>query len=209
MDAIKAKQYLCLEDKSIILHSLEALLSFSDWNEVVIVCEDAYQPLFHPYLNKAVIRFAKPGKERQDSVFSGLQSLSPDTEFVCIHDGARPLLKTKDLQSVIEVGRRIGAATLAVPVKATIKEATKDLSVKQTLKRDSLWEIQTPQVISYPLLKRGYAHATAHHLLMTDDVSFIEALNHPVQLVPGSYSNLKITTFEDLELAKILLRKQL
>lgn len=203
------KQYLHLQEKPIIVHALEALLSFSFWDEICIVCEEPYYSLFRPFLDKAPILFAKPGKERQNSVFSGFQSLSSSTQFVCIHDGARPLLKEKDLFKVIETGMKTGAATLATPVKATIKEASEDFLVKKTLKRDCLWEIQTPQVIAYPLLKKGYDHAFSNHLLVTDDVGLVEALNYPVQLVPGSYSNLKITTPEDLALAHLLLKNPL
>ena len=202
------KQYLLLQGKPLILHALEALLSFPSWSEIAIVCEEKYHPLFLPYQTKACLRFALPGKERQDSVFSGLQVLSPETEWVCIHDGARPLLLPEDLDSVISQGRSFGAATLAVPVKMTIKKTDEKKIVQKTLSRDHLWEIQTPQVLSYQTLKEGHQKALKTQCIATDDVSLAESLNQPVLIVPGSYSNLKITTEEDLLLADILLRKR-
>jgi 2-C-methyl-D-erythritol 4-phosphate cytidylyltransferase len=198
------KQYLPLQKKPIILHALEALLSFPSWSEIVIVCEKKYQGLFTPYQNKASLLFASPGKSRQDSVFSGLQTLSSNTKWVCVHDGARPLLLKKDLEAVLLQGQSFGAAALAVPVKMTIKETDNTGLVKKTIPRSHLWEIQTPQVLAYHLLQEGHQKALKNHYTATDDVSLAEYLDHPVLLVEGSYSNLKITTEEDLELAEIL-----
>lgn len=208
MKAERPKQYLSLQGKPLILHALEALLSFPSWAEIVIVCEEEYQPLFASYQSKASLHFALPGKERQYSVFSGLQALSPNTQWVCIHDGARPLLSKQDLASVISQGKSFGAAALAVPVKMTIKETDEKGIVQKTIPRSHLWEIQTPQVLAYTLLQEGHQKAIADQYVATDDVSLAEHLNHPVLLVEGSYSNLKITTEEDLLLAEILLRKR-
>ena len=202
------KQYLPITGKPIILHALESLLSFSYWSEISIVCEDKYRYLFLPYQSKCSLRFAHPGKERQDSVFSGLQALSSETQWVCIHDGARPLLLKQDLASVISKGCSFGAAALAVPVKMTIKETDEQGIVQKTLSRNHLWEIQTPQVLSYHTLIKGHQKALKNQYITTDDVSLVESLGQPVLLVRGSYSNLKITTKEDLLFAEILLRER-
>ena len=207
MQTSAPKQYIPLHGKPIILHALEALLRYPHWSEIAIVCEEKYKSLFAPYENKAQIVFALPGKERQDSVFSGLNKLSTSTKCVCIHDGARPLLLEKDLLAVIAEGEKSGAASLATPVKMTIKEADDRLYVQKTLDRSHLFEVQTPQVVSYSLLKEGYQKAVELRHLVTDDVGLAELLNHPVQLVLGSESNIKITTSEDLLLAEILLRR--
>ncbi len=207
MNAKEPKQYLPFDGKPIILHALEALLSFPSWNEIIIVCEKQYEPIFSSYATQVRLHFARPGKERQDSVFSGFKALSEKTSLVCIHDGARPLLQPKDLRAVLEAGEKVGAATLAIPVKSTIKEAKKDLTVDRTLNRAALWEIQTPQVLRYDLLQKGMELVLKKHLSVTDDVSLAELLGHPVQLVEGSCSNLKITNSEDLALAH-LLRKE-
>ncbi len=207
MLAKKPKQYLCLKEKPIIIHALEALLTYPLWSEIAIVCEEQYQSLFIPYQNQVKLRFALPGKERQDSVFSGLEALSPKTNLICIHDGARPLLLEKDLLSVINEARKRGAAALAVPIKTTIKECDQNQIVQRTLDRSFLWEVQTPQVLLYSLAKEGYQKITAQHKIATDDVSLAEFLGHPVHLVLGSYSNIKITSPEDLLLAELLLKR--
>jgi 2-C-methyl-D-erythritol 4-phosphate cytidylyltransferase len=207
MQTSEPKQYIPLHGKPIILHALEALLQYPYFSEIALVCEEKYKALFASYECKAKIVFALPGKERQDSVFSGLCKLSPSTKHVCIHDGARPLLLEKDLLAVIAEGQKSGAAALATQVKTTIKETNKSLRVQKTLDRSRLFEIQTPQVISYSLLKEGHQKAAALGKVLTDDVSNAELLHHPVQLVLGSESNIKITTSEDLLLAEILLRR--
>jgi len=201
------KQYLPIRGKPLILHTLDALLSFQDWGEIAVVCEESYTPLFAPY-GKYPLRFALPGKERQDSVFAGAEVLSPLTKFVSIHDGARPLLKPKDLINVIEAGKLHGAATLGIPVKATIKEVDGNLFVEKTLAKSKLFEIQTPQVISYHLLQKGRAFVEKEKKLVTDDVSLAEILGVRVKIVPGSDDNIKVTTPLDLALVELLLRKR-
>lgn len=198
------KQYLTLHDKPIIIHALEALLTFSSWKEIVIVCDPIYQYLFSSYKTVPLL-FASPGKTRQDSLFSGFQSFSSPPKWVCIHDGARPLLKKKDLLNVINAGKNHEAAALAVPVKETLKESDDQLFVKKTLDRKKIWTVQTPQIITSKLLQEGRKKILEQSLSVTDDVSLAEILNHPVKLVPGSESNIKITTTEDLSLAKLLL----
>ena len=200
------KQYLTLKEKPLILHSLETLLSFQQFEEIIIVCEKEYQNLFNPY-KTFPIKFATPGKERQDSVASGFKMLSTSTNWVCIHDGARPLLKAEDLSAVITAGIKYNAATLATPVKMSIKQADKNLFVKESLDRSVLWDIQTPQVLSYSLLKKGLKKIQDENIMVTDDVSLAELLGEPVKLVQGSYSNIKITTQEDLHLAELLLKE--
>lgn len=206
MGASSPKQYLPLGKKKIILHALEALLEYRFWKEIVIVCEDEYQELFASY-QEVPILFASPGKERQDSVFSGLQKLSHQ-EFVCVHDGARPFVHKDNLHAVIEKGKTWGAATLASPIVMTVKEADENLFVKKTVDRSRLWNIQTPQVLRYEILKKGYTKALQEGLTITDDVGFAEALNQPVKLVPGKDTNIKITTQRDLSLAELLLLKE-
>ena len=203
------KQYLPLCGKPLILHALEALLQFPAWEQVVVVCEEAYRTLFLPYQSRTNLCFATPGPQRQDSVFSGCQALSSSSHLLCIHDGARPLLQSEDLFAVIQEGKKKGAAALAIPVKTTIKEVDAMLQVKRTLDRSLLWEMQTPQVIEKDLFLMGYQalQRNSASLSMTDDVGFAELLGHLVQIVPGSESNIKITTPEDLAFAELWMKQ--
>ncbi|KAL0364950.1 UNVERIFIED_CONTAM: 2-C-methyl-D-erythritol 4-phosphate cytidylyltransferase, chloroplastic [Sesamum angustifolium] len=144
-------------------------------------------------------------KERQDSVYSGLEAIDSNSELVCIHDSARPLVLAGDVAKVLKDGQRVGAAVLGVPAKATIKEANSDSFVVKTLDRKTLWEMQTPQVIRPGLLKKGFELVNREGLEVTDDVSIVEHLRHPVYITEGSYTNIKVTTPDDLLLAERIL----
>jgi 2-C-methyl-D-erythritol 4-phosphate cytidylyltransferase len=195
------KQFLLLDDKPIALHSFDLFASLRNCYELIVVCDPHYRDLFSPP-QEIPLRFADPGLRRQDSVYHGLQFCSPDTDFVCVHDSARPLLEKEDLLRLFEAAFAHGAAVLGVPVKATIKSSDENHFVKETLNRNELWEIQTPQIAKPSLFHRGFALANQKGIDVTDDVSLVELLNHPVKIVKGSYENIKITTPEDLEIAK-------
>ncbi|WRX25799.1 Cytidylyltransferase IspD/TarI - like 1 [Theobroma cacao] len=151
------------------------------------------------------LKFTLPGKERQDSVYSGLQAVDSNCELVCIHDSARPLVTSGDVEKVLKDGWLVGAAVLGVPVKATIKEANSHSYVVRTLERKTLWEMQTPQVIKPELLRKGFELVNREGLEVTDDVSIVEHLKHPVYITEGSYTNIKVTTPDDLLLAERIL----
>lgn len=206
MNQAVPKPFIPLIDKPIALHSFELLASHPAISEIIVVCGDAHHTRF-PRLAHPVVKFAKPGFRRQDSVFNGLVLISEKADLVCIHDSARPLLFRSDLQNVLSEAEKCGAAALAVPVKQTIKQVDLDGFVTETLDRSFLWEAQTPQVIKPDLLKQGFRIAHEKDMTVTDDISLVELLGHPVKLVQGSYQNLKITTPEDLEIAKTYLLK--
>ncbi|KAH7521002.1 hypothetical protein FEM48_Zijuj08G0205300 [Ziziphus jujuba var. spinosa] len=151
------------------------------------------------------LKFALPGKERQDSVYSGLQAVDLASELVCIHDSARPLVSSEDVEKVLKDGWLNGAAVLGVPVKATIKEGNSESFVVKTLDRKTLWEMQTPQVIKPQLLRKGFELVNSEGLEVTDDVSIVEYLKHPVYITEGSYTNIKVTTPDDILLAERIL----
>ncbi|MBE3587535.1 MAG: 2-C-methyl-D-erythritol 4-phosphate cytidylyltransferase [Thermoanaerobacteraceae bacterium] len=153
-----------------------------------------------------MIAVAAGGGSRQESVFRGLSALPRETAVVLVHDGARPLVHAGLVERVAEAAARWGAATAAVPVKDTVKQAGPDEFVARTLPRDSLWLAQTPQAFHYALLVEAHQRAREEKITATDDASLVEAMGRPVKLVPGSYRNIKITTPEDLAVAEALLR---
>ncbi len=140
------------------------------------------------------------GARRQDSVTEGLRRMR-DCDWVMIHDGARPFLTPDLIEDGLKVVEEIGAAVAAVPVKETIKLAADDRLVGETLQRDRLWVAQTPQIFSSELIKKAYENLTAE---VTDDAAAVECLGHKVQLYMGDYRNIKVTTSEDLALARII-----
>jgi 2-C-methyl-D-erythritol 4-phosphate cytidylyltransferase len=143
------------------------------------------------------------GKQRQDSVVEGLKRLKY-AGWVVIHDGARPLV-TKDLiEKGLEVAKETGAAVAAVPVTDTIKVAGADAIVRQTLLRQNLRAVQTPQVFRIDVIVNTYRHVFSD---VTDDASLVEKAGYKVKLYPGSYDNIKITTPADLAMAEALWKK--
>jgi 2-C-methyl-D-erythritol 4-phosphate cytidylyltransferase len=191
------KQFLSLLDRPLIDYSIEKLQHL---DEVVIVCDPSWR-----HLLPQSFTFADPGPRRQDSVFSGLSSLKSEPDIVLIHDGARPLFSDATLNAVIDAAREFGASAPALPLSFTLKQATKERFVKKTLKRENLYEIQTPQAVRFSLLMEGYKKVHRENLEVTDDVSIVELLGHPVKLVLGNRENLKITTPIDLVVAEQLL----
>lgn len=198
MQAKKPKQYLPLCGKPIVRYSFELLLPLV--HQLIVVCDPSYQFLFGE-----TAHFAKPGPRRQDSVYNGFQHVSPDSELILIHDAARPLISRPLVERVIDAAALYGAAACGIPLKFTVKETKEENFVLRTPNREKFWEIQTPQVVRKDLLKRGFEAALAQNLTVTDDVSLVELLKAPVKLVEGSYSNIKITTPEDLVIAEKLL----
>lgn len=147
------------------------------------------------------------GTRRQDSVCVGLDKLAeiaPETRWVMIHDGARPLVTPEILEAGLRVAQEYQAAVAAVPVKDTIKQV-QDGMIHSTPERSQLWTIQTPQVFAFPLIRRAH-HSGLAQAEATDDAALLERLGHPVAIFPGSYTNLKITTQEDLLVAEAFLQ---
>ncbi|CAD6235517.1 unnamed protein product [Miscanthus lutarioriparius] len=210
MGASMPKQYLPLLGLPIALHSLKTFCQLKEVKEVVVVCEPDYSDVFEGSIENLQIplKFARPGKERQDSVFNGLQEIDGDSELLCVHDSARPLVSSEDVKKVLEDAAVHGAAVLGVPVKATIKEANSDSFVVKTLDRKTLWEMQTPQVMKPNLLRDGFELVKRDGLEVTDDVSIVEYLKHPVYITEGSYTNIKVTTPDDLLLAERLMNEK-
>ncbi|KAL8527564.1 hypothetical protein ACS0TY_005427 [Phlomoides rotata] len=194
MGASMPKQYLPLVGQPISLYSFYTFSKMPEVKEIVVVCDPSYRDIFEDAKENIQVdlKFALPGKERQDSVYSGLEAIDSNSELVCIHDSARPLMLAADVAKVLKDGKRVGAAVLGVPAKATIKEANSESFVVKTLDRKTLWEMQTPQVIKPDLLKKGFELVNREGLEVTDDVSIVEHLKHPVYITEGSYTNIKV-----------------
>ncbi|HEY4712365.1 MAG TPA: 2-C-methyl-D-erythritol 4-phosphate cytidylyltransferase [Dehalococcoidia bacterium] len=140
------------------------------------------------------------GARRQDSVREGLRQMR-DCDLVMIHDGARPFLTPDLIENGLKEARKTGAAVAAVPVKDTIKLAADERLIGETLQRDRLWAAQTPQIFRFDVITRAYDNLTAE---VTDDATAVERLGYKVKLYMGDYKNIKVTTPQDLALARII-----
>lgn len=200
------KQYLPLQNKAIALHSFEVFLQMAEMDQCIVVCSLQYQYLFHECAKKYAksLIFAEPGARRQDSVFNGIQKLT-EGGLVCIHDAARPLITIPLIRQVTVAANQWKAAVAGVRVKSTIKICNEQQLIQSTPARESVWEMQTPQVVDLELLIQGFALAEAKKLTVTDDVSLVEHLQKPVKVVESTYTNIKVTTPEDLVFVNQLL----
>ncbi|CAE7042091.1 ISPD [Symbiodinium natans] len=212
MGASIPKQYIKLMGLEIALHSLDTFLA-CDVAEIVIVCAEDWKFVFEDHLKKkgpveVDVKFTTGGDERQDSVNNGLAKIQ--APIVAIHDAARPLVTKDEVEKVVADAREHGAALLAVRTKATIKQAVSESKafVEGTPQRKLLWEAHTPQVIQSELLRKGFEKAEKEGLEVTDDVSLVEQLGEKVKLTEGEYTNIKVTTPEDIAVAETILKER-
>ena len=192
-----------INNKPVIYYSLAALNKHRDIGEIIVVASlkniEAIKEIIRKYKINKVKKIILGGKERQDSVSLGLRSLGREAKDVLIHDGARPFIDSKIISLVIAAAKVSGAAVAGVKVKPTIKRADKGLWVKETLERENLWEIQTPQVFSKKIILKAYNNLRSAKA--TDDAMLVEKIGVKVKIAPGSYNNIKITTPEDLSVS--------
>jgi len=205
------KQYLLLDGIPVIGHTLRAFDRCPVITDICLVTPS----LDMDYCRQSVVDVVSPSKpvlmvaggaERQHSVYNGLMALEagPD-DVVVIHDGVRPFVDDSQILECVETARRTGAAILAVPVSDTLKLSDDHGMIDRTLDRHQVWMAQTPQVFRYGLIREAHDRAAAENIMGTDDAFLLERLGTKVALVQGSRNNIKITTPEDMELARSLM----
>ncbi|MGI6684295.1 MAG: 2-C-methyl-D-erythritol 4-phosphate cytidylyltransferase [Bacillota bacterium] len=206
------KQYIMLQGKPILVHTLEVFENCKLIKDVVVVAspgeEDYCRELLQEYGLTKITQVVTGGQERLQSVALGLAQVSKNCDIVAVHDGARPLLLLSQLNEVLSVVPANDGAVLAVPVKDTIKEIDDHHLVKSTLERTKLWAVQTPQVFKKDVITYVYTKAREEGITGTDDASLAEHYGFQIKVIPGSYENLKITTPEDLDLAELILKRR-
>jgi 2-C-methyl-D-erythritol 4-phosphate cytidylyltransferase len=207
------KTYLRLLGKPILIHTLEIFEMIPEVHEVLVVVhpedlEFCQEEIIDPYPLKKVLRLVPGGKERQDSVYHALKVLRKESEnldVILVHDGVRPLVAPAQVRQVVSAARRHGGAVLGIPCQDTLKRVNPRGEVVDTVDRQELWQIQTPQAFQAALLWQAYREAMDKRFYATDEAALVEALGKPVVVVPGSCLNLKITTPDDLKMAEALL----
>jgi len=210
MGTKESKQYLQLGDKPILVHTLELFQSMDTVKEAVLVVGSDDVGRCNRWVQEYGITKVKSvvagGAERQHSVYCGLQELTSD--WVMVHDGVRPLVTADAVRACCEQAKKSGASVLAVPVKDTIKQVNEAGVIISTPDRRSLWAIQTPQAFRRVLLLEAHERALAEQFVGTDDAMVVERLGASVTVAEGEYTNIKITTPEDLPWAEFLLAKR-
>jgi len=216
MGGLGKKPYLELAGKPILAHTLTVFQASPLVDKILVVAaegdeQNCIQNVIIPYGIDKADQVVTGGDTRQESVFNGLQKLGARAScphLVVIHDGVRPFVTEEMIKDTLESASDWGAATVAVPVKDTIKEANGANFVVKTLDRQRLWAIQTPQAFKYDIILQAHLHARENHIKVTDDASLIEQLGtHRVKLVMGTYENIKLTTPSDLVTARSILEQ--
>lgn len=207
-----SKQFLTLDGIPAVVHTLRAFEQARTIHGVVIAARQQdipqFQELAETFALKKVSAVVAGGNTRQESVSCGISALPEQSAWIAVHDGARALITPQEIDAVVQDAVSYGASTLAVPVKDTIKLADEEGFVAQTPERSKLWAVQTPQVFERELYKKALFFAQQEHTDYTDDCQLLEHAGTPVHLCKGSYTNMKLTTPEDVLVAEAILRNR-
>lgn len=187
-------------DKTVIEYTVEAFLASNI--DKIIICANIsiMEELNKIFANNPKIKIIEGGKCRQQSVFNGLKA--SDCDYVLIHDGARPMVTPELINQTIEMVQEVSALTVATKTIDTIKEVENGV-IKRTIDRAKLYNTQTPQAFSYNLILDAHRRLAGENF--TDDAGMLEELGERVYIIDGSYKNIKITTQNDIDIAKIYL----
>lgn len=208
-----AKQYLELNQLPILVNTLQVFQQSKTIDEIILVLPSddmisARQALIDQYGLNKVKKIVAGGKERQDSVRNGLEAVDHKYDLVLVHDAVRPFVTEKMIRQVVTTAKVAGAASVGVKAKDTVKETGKDNIVSCTIPRHNLWMTQTPQAFKLEILKKAYKKAYDEKYYGTDDASLVERMGVKVKMIEGSYDNIKITTPEDLVIARALIKNK-
>jgi len=203
------KQFLTLMGQPILVHTVRLFEDSCHVSEIVIVGAEndlhIIEELVQHHKFDKVVAICKGGAQRQDSVQAGVQALSPTIQRVVVHDGARPLLTLQVFHQFLRETAEFSAAIMGIDLKDTVKRVDPSGRVLDTLPRERLRAIQTPQIFDRGILAEAHHQAASLGYYGTDDASLLEWMGYPVQIVAGSQENIKVTTPEDLWLAERIL----
>ena len=199
------KQYLKINGKPVLRHTLEKLININGLQSIVIAINGDHKELYQEAVQGLEnVSFVFGSSSRKQSVYNGLKEFSNNnkSDIILIHDAARPLVQEKDVTALLKAMENAEAATLACPISDTLYRAEK--SKDEILSRDNLWAIQTPQAFKLDTLMEAHEKYKDDDSF-TDDAGLIRAMGYEVQIVPASRMNIKITTPEDFEMVQTML----
>ena len=205
------KLFLEVAGRPVVAHTWQRFEDAKCIDEIILVVRKGREMEFEKLAK--MFRFQKPfhivtgGRERQDSVWNGLEMLSPRAEVVAIHDAARPCVSEELIEATVKDAGESGAAVAAQPVTDTIKESVDGKLIRRTLDRSTLWAVQTPQTFRVEVIRRAISAAQRQLLIFTDDTAACELIGQPVRLVSRVTPNPKVTVPGDLPMVEALLKK--
>ena len=200
------KLFADLAGKPVLFHSMEAFEQCPDVAEIIVVTKEDRIPELLKRVKSARLKKVNHvitgGLERHLSVWEGLQAASSKSKLIAIHDGARPLTTPQLIHDCVELAAKVGAACCAALVPDTVKRASDEQEVTESVERAGLWAMQTPQVFTSALILQAYAHLMTRGESVTDEVSAVQRLGKKVALLKNDDWNFKITIPRDLQLAE-------
>ena len=205
------KLFLEVAGRPVVAHTWERFDRAACIDEIVLVVRDGMQAAFEELGRKSGFRkparFLIGGKERQDSVWNGLQAIRPEAELVAIQDAARPCTPLSVIEATLAAAREMGAAVAAQRITDTVKESDEGNQVVRTVDRSRLWAVQTPQAFRVAVIRSALAEVRRRGLLVTDDTAACELIGQPVRLVETHAPNPKVTVPADLPYVEWVLRQ--
>lgn len=204
------KMFAPLAGKPVVWHSIKAFEDTREIDEIILVAKREQVAEFEALIKSSRFKKVKAiiagGAERHNSVWNGLQAVdSKGSELVAIHDGARPLTTPKLIRECLKAAREHGAACCASPIPDTVKRASMEQMVQESVERTGLWAMQTPQVFASGLILQAYAGLMSRNEMVTDEVSAVQKLGKKIFLLRNEDWNFKITFPHDIELAEHVL----
>ena len=206
------KLFATIAGQPVIQYSIAAFEQSRCVEEIVVVCREAMMETISKLIGTASIKkvstVIRGGERRQDSVAAGLRAISATTDFVAIHDAARPLITPEEIERVFSVACKEGAAVLAAPVTDTLKQVDANETICGSIEREHVFAMQTPQIFSRALLVEAYDRVASQSRRITDEVSAVQMIGTRIAVVPARDQNMKITFASDLPVAELILRQR-
>lgn len=204
------KLFAPLAGKPVLQHSIEAYEKCSDIDEIIVVTKEDQIPTVQEMVKKAgykkVVKILAGGEERHFSVWNGLQQASGASDYIAIHDGARPLTTPKLIHDCLKLAMQHGSACCATQVPDTVKRADDNREVTESVDRSGLWAMQTPQIFNTALILQAYSAIISTREFVTDEVSAVQRLGKKIALLENDDFNFKITVPRDLKLAEQVMK---
>lgn len=207
MKSEKSKLLMDIDGRTVIERTVAAFSENEFVDEIIVVCREKDLDDFEKVLSDYELSYCFGGDTRQQSVRNAVETIeNSECDLIIIHDGARPLITQKEITDTIAAAHDKGAAAVGVAVKDTIKVVDSDMKIVDTPDRSSLISIRTPQVFDFSVYKKALDYAVKQGEDYTDDCRLVENYGKEVYVILGEYSNIKITTPEDLPAAQGILR---
>lgn len=202
----KRKPFILLAGKPVVAHALDVFRKIKSVKEIILVVNKKDLKTAKRFFSAAAVKIIQGASARSGSVFNGLKIVDKNCNIVLIHDGVRPFVTRDIVTRSIRAAARFGAAVAAVPAISTIKTGDKRGFVGSTLNRRRLWEIQTPQAFRKDIIINAFKRFAGRGAKITDDAMLVERTGRKVKIIRGSYRNIKITTPDDIKIAKAIMK---